>query len=833
MDNMINFGIDLGTTNSVIARFVKGEVQVYNNPTDQGRSSLPSVVGFKKDKIFIGAPARTLYERDPRSVVSAFKRRMGTTESYKIKATGQSVTPVELSALVLKELKTFLPPGEPLAAAVITIPASFDMIQSNATKAAGEQAGIGQVVLLQEPIAASLAYANMKKTTDLGEGQWLVYDLGGGTFDVALVRIKDGEMKVLDHEGDNFLGGTDFDQLIVEKLVVPKLKTKFAFADLEKELTSAEGAYNDKYQGLLRRAEEVKIALSSRSGAELEVRDLEDEQGQEIDEEITITQSEFNDIIKPHIDRTIGMVREILTRNKLQPRDLLFTLMVGGSTYIPFVRQRVGEALGTPVNCDIDPTTAVAVGAAYYAATKPREKAGAAKAAAPGVAARLQVRTAYDKASRETETLFSAKITGSLAGLSYRITRHDGGYNSGLKPLAGTLTEDLPLVADAFNMFSLVVYDGQNNVVETDAGDIAINSGFSISGQPLPEDICLEIDDEERPGRTKNLCVFERMTPLPARRTITRQLNRTVVKGSASEEAILINVREGSQHNLPEANKLIGHLRIGGVALKSNVQRGSDMEITLEISESRDLVVVVYLTMIDQEFTEVFAPKSRATSVSLVQRETQDLGQEIAQELQAAEAAEDYETAAILKKLRREVDSLTSEANELALDDVTDKKYPLEDRKRKLAQQLHDATRHKHLTATRAEYEVQKQECQELVQEHGNDQERKYLHDVVALEPAAFGSGHAQRIQELISKLNVISSGILWRLPGFLTGLFKNLERQATRMNNPDQAQRLVEDGHRAVLAADWPGLRSTNSQLLNLLPRTAREEFPSGPMGH
>ena len=834
MDNMINFGIDLGTTNSVIARFVKGEVQVYNNPTDQGRSSLPSVVGFKKDKIFIGAPARTLYERDPRSVVSAFKRRMGTTESYKIKATGQSATPVELSALVLKELKTFLPPGEPLAAAVITIPASFDMIQSNATKAAGEQAGIGQVVLLQEPIAASLAYANMKKANDLGEGQWLVYDLGGGTFDVALVRIKDGEMKVLDHEGDNFLGGTDFDRLIVEKLLVPKLEAGYSFTKLVEKLQSFTGEYSGAYQALLRMAEIGKISLSNKSSAEMEIeRLLEDENGDDAVLEVTITQSEFNDIIKPHIDRTIGMVREILTRNKLQPRDLLFTLMVGGSTYIPFVRQRVGEALGTPVNCDIDPTTAVAVGAAYYAATKPREKADAAKAAAPGAAARLQVRTAYDKASRETETLFSAKITGNLTGLSYRITRHDGGYNSGLKPLPGTLVEDLPLVADAFNIFSLVVYDGQNNVVETDAEDIAINSGFSISGQPLPEDICLEIDDDERPGRTKSTVIFERMTPLPARRTVTRQLNRTVVKGSADEEAILINVREGSQYNLPDANKLIGHLRIGGVALKRDVQRGSDVEIMLEISESRDLTVVAYLTMIDQEFKGVFAPKIRATSVASVQRETQGLELEINQELQTAEEAEDYETAAALKKLRKEAADLTQEANDLTRDDVTDRKYPLEDRKRRLAQQLHEATRHKYLAAVRAEYETQKEECQELVQDHGNDQEHKYLADVVAQEPAAFSSGHAQRIQDLIDKLNGISGNILWRLPEFLTGMFQRLEQQAPRMNNPELAQRLVADGRRAVPAADWPGLRSINSQLLNLLRSEVRDKFPSGPMGH
>jgi molecular chaperone DnaK len=137
---------------------------------------------------------------------------MGTAESFKIKSINESKTPIELSAQVLKELKTFVNTGDTLDAVVITIPASFDTIQSNATKEAGIQAGFKQVVLLQEPIAASLAYANMKKEREMKEGQWLVYDLGGGTFDVALIKIKDGEMKVLDHEGDNFLGGADFDQ---------------------------------------------------------------------------------------------------------------------------------------------------------------------------------------------------------------------------------------------------------------------------------------------------------------------------------------------------------------------------------------------------------------------------------------------------------------------------------------------------------------------------------------------------------------------------------------------------------------------------------------------
>src|ERR1039458_7222894 len=209
MANMVSYGIDLGTTNSLIAKFTKGTVEVFKNPSGF-KETLPSIVGFRNDRILVGEQARTYMEKDHKSVVKGFKRRMGTTESTKIKALGQSKTPIELSAFVLKELKTFIHTGEVPEAVVITVPASFDMVQSNATKEAGYQAGFKQVVLLQEPIAASLAYANKEKNLDLKNSQWIVYDLGGGTFDVALVRIVEGELKVVDHEGDNFLCGSDF-----------------------------------------------------------------------------------------------------------------------------------------------------------------------------------------------------------------------------------------------------------------------------------------------------------------------------------------------------------------------------------------------------------------------------------------------------------------------------------------------------------------------------------------------------------------------------------------------------------------------------------------------
>ena len=821
MDTNINYGIDLGTTNSALARFIKGEVQIFNNPSDYGRSTLPSVVGFKKDKITVGTKAKEMMERDPRSVVGAFKRRMGTSESYKIKTIGQSMTPVDLSAMILKELKTFLPAGDTLSAAVITIPASFDTLQSNATKEAGRLAGLEQVVLLQEPIAASLAYANMKKERELPDGQWLVYDFGGGTFDVALVRIHQGEMRVLDHEGDNFLGGTDFDRLIVEQILIPKLNTQFSFADLEDQLKSEKGRFNTQYHVMLRRAEEAKIQLSTKTSAEVVVDGMTDDDDNEIDVELVVTRSEFNELIKPAVDSTVAMVKTILTRNNFQASDLLFTLMVGGSTYIPFVRQRVEESLGTPVNCDIDPTTAVAVGAAYYASGKRREKPQS-EASIQG-ASRLSIKTTYQKTSREPDELFSARITGDVTGLSYRITRGDGGFDTGIKALSERINEDLPLVADTYNMFRLAIYDAQNNLVANDAEEIAINSGFSISGQPLPQDICLEVDDEDHPGNTRLLCVFQRMTPLPARRTLSFPLNKTVIKG-ADGESILINVLEGPQTSLAEANKLIGHLGILSSNLRRDVQRGSEIEITLEMTESRDLAITAYLTMIDQEFKQVFTPKVRATSVALVQREAKDLNQKIGSEIEAAEEREDYETAGVLKKLRKEAGDLGTEAGELTRDDVTDKKYQLEDRKRRLAQQLHDATRERRIAEIRAEYQEEKELCHSLIEEHGNDQERKYLRDVEMQEPALLGSDNATRIQELTDRLLSIRVGILWRLPAYLTRLFSNLEQQSTRMNNQDQAAILIQGGRKYIQAQDWSQLRTVNQELMNLLPREIQE---------
>ncbi len=821
MENTINFGIDLGTTNSAIAKFVKGEVIIFSNPQDYGRNTLPSVVSYKKDKITVGNKAKEFLEKDPKSVVGVFKRKMGTAESFKIKSINESKTPIELSAQVLKELKTFVNTGDTLDAVVITIPASFDTIQSNATKEAGIQAGFKQVVLLQEPIAASLAYANMKKEREMKDGQWLVYDLGGGTFDVALIKIKEGEMKVLDHEGDNFLGGADFDNMIVEKLVIPKILEKYSFSNLEDEMKSATGKFNAKYYVLLRRAEEAKITLSSKTSAEIVIDGFEDEEGNEVDMEIVITRSEFNELIKPNIDGTIDMIKKIITRNSLKPIDVQFTLMVGGSTYIPYVRSRVEEVLQIPANCEIDPTTAVAIGAAYYAATRKKEVEPDDKVKKQY---QISIKHSCPPMSKEKDVLFAAKVTGVIEGLSYKILRNDGGYNSGLKPLTSIINEELPLLNDAYNYFEFTVYDSQNNIIKTDLDSFSVNSSFIISGQPIPEDICLEVDDYDNPGKTRLIQMFQKNTTLPLRKQISFPLNKGIIKGN-EDDFIYINVLEGSHLALPQSNKGIAFLRISGNMVKRDISKGSDLEITLSISESRDITVAAYLNMADQEFKQIFNPKERHTPIEFLKEQVEDLSEKLELEIQEATDKEDYETAGALNKLKKEMETVSEETENLTNDDVTDKRYQLEDKKRKIAQEIDSATKNKRIQQVKAHYYEVKEECLKMLDENGNDHERKTYNDIVAQENAFFATNSPLKIQEKSDEMHSILSRIRWRTPEFLTGIFQWCKNNQTKMNDQAQAKSLVDAGNFAIESQNWERLSEINSGLLNLLPKGAEKE--------
>lgn len=814
MNGMINFGIDLGTTNSLIAKFNKGTVEVFKNPNGF-KETLPSVVGFRNDRILVGDQARTYAEKDPRSVASQFKRKMGTTEAIKIKSLDQSKTPIELSAFVLKELKNFIHTQEVPEAVVITVPASFDMVQSNATKEAGLLAGFKQVVLLQEPIAASLAYANKDKTVDLKNSQWIVYDLGGGTFDVALVRIVGGELKVVDHEGDNYLGGADFDAAIVEKLLVPQTQRKGKFADLLPQMKSESGKYNRLWYRLLHLAEQAKIELSAKTAADVDLT-LEDEQGNSVDCLITISRSEFESILKEPIDATANMLKKILTRNSLRPEDLKFILMVGGSTYTPYVRKHLEELLGIPVNTGIDPTNAIAIGAAYFAATKEINFAKEAMKAGPGTGVHFKV--AYNRSSQEKEEMFSAKPQGSVDGLFYRITRDDGGYDSGLKAIANRIAEDLPLQEDAYNVFSFKVFDAKSNIIPSEPTSIQIAQGkYSVAGQMLPEDLSL-VKDDLNSGDTRLERIFARNSVLPAKSKKTVDVSKTIVHGSDDE--IRIIVVEGPSENHFTANKTVGHLVILAKKLTKDIIRGTEIDLTFEVSESRDLSVTAYVNPSGPDFSQIFKPTFRDVPVKTLLEEIQLLEKKVEREKTEAVANENYEVAESLDKLISPVQDLHGEALLLTIDDVTDQRYKFEDRKRKLAQDVSRITAGKQLERLRNEYINLRNETQQIVMHGGNDLENRRLNELIAQEHTFLNSSIPQKIESAISQLHRISFEILRRTPDFLAGWFEHLLTKRESFNDQLQAKNLIEAGKRHIANEDFDKLAEVNMRLHDLLPQ-------------
>ena len=816
----INFGIDLGTTNSLIAKFDKGTVEVFKNPTGF-KETLPSVVGFRNNRILVGEQARAFVERDPKNVVSRFKRKMGTTETFKIASLSASKSPVELSAFVLKELKAFIHSGEKPEAVVLAIPASFDTVQSNATKEAGYEAGFKQVVLLQEPIAASLAYANKEKDADLKNSQWIVYDLGGGTFDVALVRIIEGELTVVDHEGDNYLGGSDFDAMIVEHLIVPNLKRLANFGEHLADMRSEKGKYNRLWNILLHKAEEAKVTLSTKTSADIDF-DVEDEDGKTVNCLMEITRSEFEALIKEAVDSTANMLKQILTRNSLRGEDLEFVLMVGGSTYVPYVRQRIEELLGIKVNTAIDPTNAIAIGAAYFAATKEikiNQQEDANSATSQGA---LKIKVSYNKASQEQEELFSAKIEGNTEGLFYRITRDDGAFDSGLRELKPRVVEDLPLQESAFNFFTFKIYNGSNDEIPCGIETIQIAHGkYSVAGQMLPEDLSLVKDDISIQD-TRLERIFARNSVLPSRAKKTVEVGKTIVHGSDDELRII--VVEGPSEHHSSTNKPIGILLISGKQVSRDVLKGTEIDLTFEMSESRDLTVSSYVNATGQEFSQVFDPKPRAVPVDTLASEVNMLEARLSNEIEDAEESENYQVVEGLKKLQGEIDELVGEAALLKIDDVTDDRFKLEDKKRRLAQKIHQLTSGKKLEQAKIEYREVKGEVMAMVNQLGDDRERHQLEELLAREHAVVTSTNVEKVEIATSVFNSLRFAILARTPDFLVGMFEHLLTRRTAMNDQLQAKNLIDAGRRYANIEDWDNLRIINGRLWDLLPQPEQQ---------
>ncbi len=344
-------GIDLGTTNSVVSVMEGGEPTVITNP--EGSRITPSVVGFTKDgQRLIGQLARRQAVSNPDRTISSIKRHMGEKD-YRVTVDDKSYTPQEISAMILQKLKgdaeAYL--GETVSQAVITVPAYFNASQRQATKDAGKIAGLEVLRIINEPTAAALAYG-LDKVDE--EQTILVFDLGGGTFDVSILELGDGVFEVKATNGDTHLGGDDFDHRVVDWMVA-EFKRENGI-DLSADKMSA--------QRLVEAAEKAKIELSSMLSTNINLPFISAGPAGPLHLDMTLTRAKFDELTADLVERTMGPTRKAMADADLQPSDIQKIILVGGSSRIPAVQNAIKTYLGKEPNKGVNPDECVSVGAA-------------------------------------------------------------------------------------------------------------------------------------------------------------------------------------------------------------------------------------------------------------------------------------------------------------------------------------------------------------------------------------------------------------------------------------------------------------------------------------
>ncbi len=361
-------------------------------------------------------------------VALEFKRVMGQDSPHSFEAAGRVMSPEELSAEILKELRAAAEQrfnGEPPRAAVITIPAMFELPQNEATSRAAKLAGFEHVILLQEPVAAATAYGYQSESD---KAYWLVYDFGGGTFDVSIVSVRDGQLAVVKHGGDNYLGGADFDRLIVDQCILPSILSQF---DLASMTSSPSDKLNKARLAVLKPiAEEVKMNLSRQDSEEIYREAVfDDDSGTPVDIDLPLTRQAFEDMIRSKVEASIEITKQLMADKGMSEEAFEKVLLVGGTTFIPLVREAVSQ-IGIPVSLEIDPMTVVSYGAAVFASSQrlPKDLVDAAPVAAGGASVTLE----HELVTKDATPAVGGKIeiNGQPAptGVTVEIARTDDGW---------------------------------------------------------------------------------------------------------------------------------------------------------------------------------------------------------------------------------------------------------------------------------------------------------------------------------------------------------------------------------------------------------------------
>lgn len=815
----MHVGIDLGTTNSVLALYDGSAVSVV--PNAQGESLTPSVVRIDgRGNVTVGRRAHRFLETDAANTRAEFKRLMGTGERLRFEASGREMLPEELSSLVLGSLLGDARDALGFAphAAVVSTPALFELPQNHATLRAGRLAGLEEVVLIQEPVASAIAAGWSADA----EGLWLVYDLGGGTLDVSLLETRDSWLRVVDHWGDNFLGGKDFDEALTD-WALRRLHEDGVLS----EVTRSDPASRRTLGRLKAACEQTRIELSRRERAAIVCPELVDANGL-VDVDLEITRGELEALLDPLIERSLQVCRVLLGRAKVAPDAVERIVFVGGPTLTPAVRHRVGEVFGHRVAEGMDPMTLVARGAALYAATaglNARPARSGAAAATPGLALRVE----HPAVTSDPEPFVVGRFlpaSGETLPARVRLEREDRGFVSPEEAVSaeGSFLLQAKLERHRQNRFRIVALAADGSPVPLQTPELAIVHGVSVADPPLSRRVGVALSN--------NLVqtYFEKGTPLPARRTVAHQTIRQLHPGSG-EDVLAIPIVQG-EYSRAHLNRLIGTLRIRGDSVRAaSLPAGARVEVTLQLDRSGQLYARADVPTLGQTFEDVVHVLVPSASLEVLEREMETAGRrledlqrrgfrlrepELVRRLTAAgamlrEAAAGMEAARggdgdaaqkthrLLLDLEAELDAVEETLRWPELDDEADER-------------IHSALY--------------------WIGSFGSEGEQKLAESAVMAIHQARQKRDMTELDRQLRTLRSLGNTAYTRDPGFPAQELEWYEQNLGEATDMPRAHQLVQEGRRCLQRQDRAGAIAIVRQLIDLFPgdeEERRRSFDSG----
>ena len=621
----VDFGIDLGTTNSAISKMENGNPESIRTQTL--KDTMPSCVFINRRKaIQVGDAAFNALKNEKLNAMKnwdsskdnsfiEFKRTMGSDAVYESSNAGRSFSSIELSAEVLKTLKSF-EKDENINAVIITVPAAFKNNQIDATREAGKEAGFDQVGIITEPEAAAWVYGMNSENKD---GYWLVFDFGGGTFDAALLKVTDGIRQVIDTEGDNYLGGKNLDEAIVDEIILPYLKDNFAI----------DSFLNDNNKLSLLRlsmkfyAEEIKKQLSFNTEASIltNLGDIpgEDDEGEEFELDFTITETELEKAIGPVFQKAIDISNKLLERNNLTGDKLSALILVGGPTYSPILRKMLEQQICKP-DTSVDPMTVVSKGAAIYASTIKKEET-----TITVDTSKIQLDVSYESTSVEEEEFVTIKILadkteGEIPEKVFAdISRGDGGWSSG-KVEINTIGEifTVQLEKGKSNSFTTTLYDDKGNKLECEPAHFNIIQGGKQPNPVLPYNVGIEIQDISS-GRLqfKTVTGLEKSKQLPASGNLSKLKTPRQIRPGMDEDYLEISIYQGEygcEGSRAIHNHHVNTILITGSDLPSLLPENSEVDIEMKIDINQKITGLA--TFPHLAFTYEFECETKVDSVN-------------------------------------------------------------------------------------------------------------------------------------------------------------------------------------------------------------------------